>query len=129
MTDNPWNVESMHSFYYLKCPECIFDTQEEYTFRDHAIENHPLSFVLFGKQSDEEEEFEYNDPITSYDHEEMYDIKNFETEEGEVNSNNLFPSEIKKEELPEISLNSSHRYAELRNTFPTNDVILTIFFL
>ena len=123
MTDNPWNVESMHSFYYLKCPECIFDTQEEYTFRDHAIENHPLSFVLFGKQSDEEEEFEYNDPITSYDHEEMYDIKNFETEEGEVNSNNLFPSEIKKEELPEISLNSSHRYAESRNTFPTNDVI------
>ena len=123
MTDNPWNVESMHSFYYLKCPECIFDTQEEYTFRDHAIENHPLSFVLFGKQSDEEEEFEYNDPITSYDHEEMYDIKNFETEEGEVNSNNLFPSEIKKEELPEISLNSSHRYAELRNIVPTNYVI------
>ena len=41
MTDNPWNVDSVHAFYFLKCPECIFESQEEYTFRDHAIENHP----------------------------------------------------------------------------------------
>ena len=54
MTDNPWNVDSVKAFYFLKCPECIFDTQEEYSFRDHAVENHPLSFVLFGKQSGEE---------------------------------------------------------------------------
>ena len=59
MVDNPWNVDSVNAFYFLKCPECIFDTQEEYTFRDHAVEKHPLSFVLFGKQSDEEE---YDEP-------------------------------------------------------------------
>ena len=50
MTVNPWNVDSVNAFYFLKCPECIFDTQEEYSFRDHAIENHPLSHVLFGKK-------------------------------------------------------------------------------
>ena len=48
MTHNPWDVESTKSFWYLKCPECIFDTQEEDIFSKHATENHPLSFVFFG---------------------------------------------------------------------------------
>ena len=30
-------------------PGCPFDTKEEYIFQDHAIENHPASFSLFGK--------------------------------------------------------------------------------
>ena len=49
MSQNPWQVDSIEVFYYLKCPECTFDTQEEVTFQDHAVANHPLSFTLFGK--------------------------------------------------------------------------------
>ena len=49
MAENPWLVESVHSFLYLKCPECVFDTkyENEDMFQHHAIENHQLSNVLF----------------------------------------------------------------------------------
>ena len=47
-TINPWLVESVQAFTYLKCPECIFDTKEIHNFQAHALENHPLSIVLFG---------------------------------------------------------------------------------
>ena len=47
---NPWQVDSVESFSYLKCPECLFDTKEKTCFQNHAIENHPLSHVLFGKK-------------------------------------------------------------------------------
>ena len=51
MAQNPWAVESLQSFYYLKCPECNYDTKEEKLFENHATENHPLSLVLFDKKS------------------------------------------------------------------------------
>ena len=47
--DNPWQVESIEAFYFLKCPECLFFVQEDSKFHNHAIKNHPLSIVLFGK--------------------------------------------------------------------------------
>ena len=53
--NNPWLVESIESFSFLKCPECKFDTKEEYFFQVHATENHPLSFVLFGKTLNEDD--------------------------------------------------------------------------
>ena len=37
----------MPVFSFLKCPECTFDSKEEEIFEDHAVENHPLSYVLF----------------------------------------------------------------------------------
>jgi hypothetical protein len=49
ITVNPWQVASIQAFLYLKCPECPFDSKTKDTFQNHAIENHPLSFVLFGK--------------------------------------------------------------------------------
>ena len=49
MENNPWQVESIQEFSFLKCPECIFDSKEEDIFQEHAVKNHPLSFVLFGK--------------------------------------------------------------------------------
>ena len=49
MDMNPWQVESIQDFSFLKCPECTFDTKDEDTFQDHATESHPLSFVLFEK--------------------------------------------------------------------------------
>ena len=51
--NNPWFVESIDAFLFWKCPECKFDTQEEYFFQAHATENHPLSFVFFGKTLNE----------------------------------------------------------------------------
>ena len=48
LMDNPWQVESMDEFACLKCPECVFTTKEENIFQDHAVENHPLSYVLYG---------------------------------------------------------------------------------
>ena len=50
MAHNPWEVDSIKAFYFLKCPECDFDTKEENSFENHATENHPLSFVLFDKK-------------------------------------------------------------------------------
>ena len=47
--DNPWQVESIEAFYVFKCPECNFDAKEEIMFQNHAVENHPLSGLLFGK--------------------------------------------------------------------------------
>ena len=47
--ENPWQVESIEAFYFLKCPECLFFVQEDSKFHNHAIKNHPLSIVLFGK--------------------------------------------------------------------------------
>ena len=46
-TDNPWLVDSIQDFWFLKCPECNFDTKEEYIFQHHAIQNHPQSLPLF----------------------------------------------------------------------------------
>ena len=49
MLTNPWQVNSLQAFSCLKCPECAFSTKEETLFQDHAVENHVLSCVLFGK--------------------------------------------------------------------------------
>ena len=49
MATNPWLVESVNFFLYLKCPECVFETkyENEVKFQCHALKNHPLSNVLF----------------------------------------------------------------------------------
>ena len=71
---------SSKAFWFLKCPECIFDTREEHQFQDHALENHPLSFVLFGKKCKEEEYKEYDanyeDGMENYDDEINNDTSN-----------------------------------------------------
>ena len=53
MDINPWQVDSIQAFYFLKCPECSFDTKEENYFHEHALQNHPLSIVFFGTKSEE----------------------------------------------------------------------------
>ena len=45
---NPWQVDSIEAFNCLMCPECIFITKEKNLFEKHAVDNHPLSHVLFG---------------------------------------------------------------------------------
>ena len=58
MIDNPWLVESIQDFYFLKCPECSFDTQQEIIFQQHSIENHPLSYVFFQTKCEGADPFE-----------------------------------------------------------------------
>ena len=64
MDVNPWQVDSIQEFSYFvsyyKCPECSFDVREQQVFQEHAIENHPLSYVLFGKKSEDKE---FHDPL------------------------------------------------------------------
>ena len=49
MNSNPWQVDSIQTFYCLKCPECMFFSDKELDFKDHAIKNHPLSNLFFDK--------------------------------------------------------------------------------
>ena len=84
MDGNPWLVESLQDFSFLKCPECTFDTQEEGTFEDHATENHPLSFVLFGKTVKEE----IHDPL-------------FQDQKPDIIENTIVDSKTKIKELNE----------------------------
>ena len=54
MNGNPWQVDSIEAFIFLKCPECtLFFTKDEDIFQLHANEYHPLSVVFFGKALDE----------------------------------------------------------------------------
>ena len=62
--NNPWLVESIEAFSFLKCPECKFDTKIENFFQVHAIENHPLSFVFFGKTLNEND-FNFDQEVKS----------------------------------------------------------------
>jgi hypothetical protein len=56
MADNPWQVESIQAFYWLKCPECPLATKEENHFEIHASKNHPLSYVYFEQKHKNEHE-------------------------------------------------------------------------
>ena len=49
MESNPWQVNSIDAFNCLKCPECMFFSQAEIDFKDHAMKNHPLSNEFFDK--------------------------------------------------------------------------------
>jgi hypothetical protein len=63
--DNPWQVDSIQAFLCLKCPECVFDTKEENNFKNHALDNHPSSFALFGKnENDPDAVLDIDDTIT-----------------------------------------------------------------
>ena len=82
MSINPWQVDSIQAFYFLKCPECNFTNREESNFQNHAIENHPLSIPFFEKYDFAIEEIgnfdnynETNDPLNTVKQElfETYD--------------------------------------------------------
>ena len=114
MDQNPWVVESIQAFYFLKCPECDFDTKEDNLFENHATKNHPLSFVLFDKKY-VEEDFDTIDikkePLSYFDTQISYD-------DPKSSMNNQFPPlssvteknslldvpELKKETVDELYL-------------------------
>ena len=58
MSFNPWEVDSIQAFSYLKCPECKFDTKKDTLFEKHATKRHPLSYAFFGKNEFIKEEID-----------------------------------------------------------------------
>ena len=112
MDVNPWKVDSIQEFSFLKCPECTFDSKEEETFQDHAIENHPLSFILFGKALKEEY---FEDPLIIEEHkldiEEDLNLKN--------EPENLFLSSISDEEFDKSEASEDHEAKKKEKNYIT----------
>ena len=106
MDINPWQVESIQAFYYLKCPECEYNTTDEINFEDHAVGNHPLSRILFSEQIVKKghfkEEFDNEnvkeEPVSYPD--EMENCTNFES-----SSTDLVPG---PENYPEVLMTESY---------------------
>ena len=93
--DNPWQVDSIQAFLYLKCPECVFDTKEEKNFINHALDNHSLAFVLFGKNE--------VDPDALIDTVQAFDKKDTENYLQEENDSNFVEvNHIKEEPLEDL---------------------------
>ena len=113
MNSNPWQVDSIQTFYCLKCPECMFFSHEEFNFKHHAMENHPLSYLLFGKSENNEEMAQ---------HEENYG----NLPSTSINSNSLIdPAMIKKESSEaEIKDNSDLKLIEMNGEYfvPTTNI-------
>ena len=112
MAQNPWAVDSIKAFYFLKCPECDFDTKEENSFEIHATKNHTLSFVLFGKKSNneyfdsiyiKEEPLSHSDTIICDDAQISYvDNKIFLKSSVTGDNSKLDVPELKKEPIDEL---------------------------
>ena len=95
-SSNPWLVASVHDFWFLRCPECPFETKEEEFFEEHAIENHPASLALFVKTVKEEAlEKNYELEEHNQDYIESYDFRQGSTETLFVSSN---PPEVQIKE-------------------------------
>ena len=112
MDSNPWQVDSIQTFYCLKCPECMFFSHEEFNFKHHAMENHPLSYLLFGKSENNEEMAQ---------HEEKSDIdENYENVlSTSINSNSLIENTmIEKESFDsEIKVNNDLKLIEMNGEY------------
>ena len=113
--DNPWQVVSIEAFYCLKCPECMFFTTEDNAFYEHAVKNHPLSGVLFGKPRDE-----------TVDPEEILNflVKNEPPENSSENEHNetfetIIEDSIVKNEPPEDSFENENNETLSEKTFET----------
>ena len=117
MTSNPWEVESIQDFYFLRCPECDFDTKEENSFENHAAENHPLSFVLFDNKSAKidfytldikEEPFSQFDTQTSHDNQKSSVNDQFSPSSSVAEDNSLLVvPDLKKDSTEELYLHEN----------------------
>ena len=120
MDINPWQVDNIQEFYFLKCPECDFMHKEESNFQNHAVENHPMSVTFFsnldmtiekiGIFDDCDEENESNNALntvkeeileTRSDHEMHDQIFEIENEIGQDNVYDVSSSETVNDICPE----------------------------
>ena len=56
MDSNPWKIDCIEAFLFFNCPECAFIAKEKNFFQDHAKDNHPQSYVLFGGKIEKSED-------------------------------------------------------------------------
>ena len=56
MDNNPWKIDCIEAFLFFNCPECAFIAKEKNLFQDHAKDNHPQSYVLFGGKIEKSED-------------------------------------------------------------------------
>ena len=110
MSINPWEVDSIREFYFLKCPECDFTHKEEKIFQNHAINAHPLSIPFFEKNEFAIEKIG-NFDICNKENESNYTLitvkeefdepeKDYETSEGTFMTENDMNFIEKVEEIP-----------------------------
>ena len=114
-SDNPWHVDSIQTFWFLKCPECNFYSKKEEIFQDHAIENHPKSWELFSKTLNV-----YQNVVES---EILTQIKTEESEEHilkEENINGNFVNE--NEDFNDIFTNSGEHPESMKNCDKTTSL-------
>ena len=94
--ENPWQVNSIEAFAYLKCPECDFDSKAESSFKSHAVKTHPLSHVFFENATID------NDTkvtVLKYDPNDIDNYMQENNEELQLASTNSFEIDIVKEEI------------------------------
>ena len=118
MAYNPWYVDSILEFSFFKCSECIYDAKEEDKFQNHAVENHPLSFVLFGKSLKEE----FSDHLrleNQLSNEVSYEAENLE--DTSLANFELKFSIIEKAEITESSKEIALNKKNVRKTFKCSD--------
>merc|ERR1712051_406556 len=101
MANNPWNVDSLEAFTFLKCPECTFDTKETDLFQNHAIYNHPLSYVLFSNISKVQEV--WTDPVRIKQESNPDIVENWNEEYDFKNS--VLPSNSVKVKIEDLQTN------------------------
>jgi len=101
---NPWLVDSIQAFWFLKCPECVFDTKEADSFQEHAVENHPSSVEFFEKRRISKE----NHPLS------VAFFENDETFKEEItvtpdtpDFNILNPSKVNKQNISDHKIKES----------------------
>ena len=114
MAQNPWAVQSIQEFYFLKCPECDFDTKEENSFENHATENHPLSFVLFDKKyvpenfdtiDIKEEPLSHFDTQISHDYKKSFAPNHLSPLSYSIEDNSMLDVPYLKKELTDVDQN------------------------
>ena len=114
MAQNPWAVESIEEFYFLKCPECGYDTKEENSFENHATENHPLSFVLFDKKyvpenfdtiDIKEEPLSHFDTQISHDYKKSFAPNHLSPLSYSIEDNSMLDVPYLKKELTDVDQN------------------------
>ena len=108
MSINPWIVDSIQEFYFLKCPECDFLNKEVSDFQDHAVDNHPLSVAFFGDSDMTIENIGIFDDCAEANesNDVLYTVKEeiFETSDDQEICEQIFPikSEVKLEAIDEV---------------------------
>ena len=132
MSFNPWAVDDIQAFYFLKCPECNFIDKDENSFQDHAVENHPLSSAFYGESDktiekigifdDCNEENETDDALNIVKEEVLETRNDHEMDENIFPIKNDIKIDIVHDVMPSETVNQIFPVSEIRE--PTTAIPL-----